>query len=83
MTQVVVTARIDADIAAKLDRIGAEYERSRAWLIAKAVERYANEGVAYLDMLQEGLDDVAAGHGHTQEEVEAIFTARYERRNAA
>ena len=83
MSQVVVTARIDAETAAKLDRIGAEYDRKRSWLIARAIERYASEGAAYLDFLQEGDDAIDRGDVYTTEEVMAEFRDLLDRRKSA
>ena len=73
MSQVVVTARIDAETAAKLDQIGTFYDRKRSWLIAKAIERYASEGYAYLDFIQKGLDSIERGDTVSHEEIEAEF----------
>lgn len=83
MPQVVVTARIDSETAAKLDRIGIEYDRKRAWLIARAIERYAGEGAAHLDFLQEGEDAIARGEVRTHEEVMAEFSDLPDRRKSA
>lgn len=83
MSQVVVTARIDAETAAKLDRIGSEYDRTRSWLVASAIKRYVEEGCAYLDLLQEGDDSIERGEFYTTEEVAAHFVKRASTRPAA
>lgn len=83
MSQIVVTARIDAETAAKLDRIGGEYDRKRAWLIAQAIKRYADEGCAYLDFVKEGDDAIERGETYTTEEVMAHFATRAGKRTAA
>ena len=68
----VVTARIETDLAEKLDTLGAVLERSRAWIVAKAIERYVAEEMELIAFIQEGEDDIAAGRVHSQEEVEPI-----------
>lgn len=83
MTTAVITARLSEEVLAKLDTLGAGMKRSRAWIIARAVERYVEEESEFLAFVQVGLDDLAAGRTHTQEEVEAIFAVRREARNAA
>lgn len=83
MSQVVVTARIDAETAAKLDRLGAIYDRKRAWLLAQAIKRYADEGCAYWDDIEEGQRDLDEGRVHTTEEVMAFLQERHDRRDAA
>ncbi len=55
MSQVVVTARIDAETASKLDRLGEFYDRKRGWLIARAIKQYAEECSAFVDFVEEGL----------------------------
>lgn len=59
--QVVISARIDVDTAALLDKVAASRRRSRAWLVADAVKRMAEEEAEYLAFVQVGLDDIAAG----------------------
>lgn len=68
---VVITARIDPETAALLDKVGAAQGRSRSWLVANAVKRMAEEEAAYLAFIQEGLDDIAAGRTVPHEEVMA------------
>lgn len=50
----VVTARLDQDTLVALDQLAEHYERSRAWLVAKAVSRYVKEEGAFLAFLKEG-----------------------------
>lgn len=74
---VVITARIDAETAALLDQVGAAHGRSRAWLVASAVKKMAEEEAAYLAFIQEGLDDFAAGRTVPHEEVMTWLHDRY------
>ena len=68
---VVITARIDPETAALLDKVGAAQGRSRSWLVAQAVKKMAEEEAAYLAFIQEGLDDIAAGRTLPHEDVMA------------
>lgn len=68
---VVITARIDPETAALLDKVGAAQGRSRSWLVAQAVKKMAEEEAAYLAFIQEGLDDIAAGRTVPHEDVMA------------
>ncbi len=75
--QVVISARIDADTAALLDKVAASRRRSRAWLVADAVKRMAEEEAEYLDFIQVGLDDLAAGRVSSHQEVMDWLHERY------
>ena len=65
----VITARVSEELADELDKLAGALERSRAWIVAKAVERYVREEAEFLAFIQEGEDDIAAGRVHSQEEV--------------
>ena len=51
-------------------------ERSRAWIVNKLVNEAAQKQIEFDDFVQIGLDDLAAGRVHTQEEMEQWFEAR-------
>lgn len=80
---VVITARVDEELASRMDRLASSYDRSRAWVIARALERYLEEELDLLDSLAEAEADFAAGRVYTQEQVEAMFDARRTNRDAA
>lgn len=79
----IVTARVDPEILAGLDLLADRQERSRAWLVAKAVERYVLEERAFLDFLQEGVDALDRGDVITHEQLCAEIKARIEAKKAA
>lgn len=83
----VVTARLDPETLDRLDRLAEYQERSRSWLVAKAVQRYVSEEAAFLDFIQEGEDAVQRGEYFSQDEMERWFEARVaardERKSAA
>ncbi|HEX8669897.1 MAG TPA: ribbon-helix-helix protein, CopG family [Allosphingosinicella sp.] len=68
--QHVITARIDEETLGGLARLSEIQERSRAWLIAKAVERYVKEEIAFHEFVQEGENAIDRGDFLTQEEME-------------
>lgn len=79
----VVTARIDDALIQRMDRLAASYDRSRGWVIARALERYLDEELDLLDSLSAAEADIEAGRVFTQDEVEAMFEVRRHRRDAA
>jgi predicted transcriptional regulator len=80
---VVISARIDEATAALLDQVAKAQGRSRAWLVANAVKRMAEEEAAFLDFVQKGVDDFEAGRYLTHEEFVAEISQRRQRAKAA
>ena len=66
----VVTTRLDPTTAESLDALAERLERSRAWIVAKAVASYVKEKTEFLDFIQEGEDAIDRGEFHTQEQME-------------
>jgi predicted transcriptional regulator len=66
----VITARIDDETLAGLSRLAKYHERSRAWLVAKAVEQYVKEETEFFAFIQEGEDSIERGDYLTQEQME-------------
>jgi predicted transcriptional regulator len=79
----VVTARLDPDTLATLDKLAEHHERSRAWLVAKAVKHYVTRESAFLEFLQEGEDAIDRGDYLTHEELVAEIQAMRQRKAAA
>ncbi len=79
----VVTARLNPEISADLDRLAEKMERSRSWLVAKAVERYVREETEFLAFLKEGDDAIDRGEYLTHEEMVAWFASRHKTADAA
>ena len=73
----VITARLDSEALAKLDQLSATLDRSRAWIVAKAVQRYVDEELEYRAFIQQGVDEADRGELISQEEMEAWFEARH------
>lgn len=79
----VVTTRLDPPTTEALDALAQELDRSRAWIVAKAVERYVKEELEFIAFIKEGEADIDAGRVHSQEEVEAMFGISTGERDAA
>lgn len=76
----VITARIDADTAAGLDRLAKQLDRSRAWIVAKVVTQAVKAELEFQAFVQEGEDAIDRGEFYTQQEMEAWFEQRIKSR---
>jgi predicted transcriptional regulator len=74
---VVITGRIDPDVSAKLDALADKLDRSRAWIAAKAIERYVEEEAAFLEFIQAGINSADRGDLVPQDEMERWFAERH------
>jgi predicted transcriptional regulator len=79
---VVATARVDLDLSDRLEKLAGILDRSRAWIISKAIERYVEEELALHAFIQVGEDAIDRGEYFTQEEMEE-WVESLGRRNAA
>jgi len=57
----VVSVRLGSDLAAQLDELAAEMQRSRSFLIAQAVREFVEREFASLEAVREGEADISAG----------------------
>lgn len=78
-----ITARLDVDVAEGLDKLGSHYERSRSWLVAKAVAKYVEEETEFFTFLKEGEDAIARGDFITHEDLITEIEALKQKKNAA
>ncbi len=78
----VITARIDPEVMALVDRLAAAQGRSRSWLAARAIEKMARAETAFLDFVKEGEDAIARGDYLTQEQMEEWVEERVRNRQA-
>ena len=72
----VVTARVDEATLAMLDSIAARQDRTRAWVVARALEVHARREAELLDFAQRGIDDLDAGRTITHDELIDRIKAR-------
>jgi len=78
-----ITARLDADVAERLDRLGSYYERSRSWLVAKAVAKYVEEETELFALLKEGEEAIERDEFITHEDLITEIEALKQKKNAA
>ena len=57
-----VSIRLDDDVLSKLDMLTKATERSRAWLMAHAVEQYVQHEAWQIDAIQHTLDKIRQGN---------------------
>lgn len=79
----VVSARVDKETSALLDRIAVAQSRSRAWIVARLIERGARQEAEFLDFLKQGIDDLDAGRVISHDELVERIRARARARRAA
>ena len=72
----VVTAKLPADLTAKLDEAADRIDRSRSWIVRQTVAEWIAEEDRRHELTLEALADVDAGRMFTPEEVKAHFAAR-------
>jgi len=64
-----IAIRVPVDILADIDKVAETTERSRSWVIVRALKYYLlNEGADVLE-IRLGLEDIAAGRTHDADEV--------------
>lgn len=79
----VLTTRVSPDIMALVDRIAISKDRSRAWVAAWLIEQAALKHVEFLDFVQVGLDDIAAGRTISHNDMMARLRDRWSTKKAA
>lgn len=67
----VVTSRLREETASELDRLAERLDRSRGWVIARAVEKYVSVENELLDLLDEAEREIERGDYYTHEEMVA------------
>jgi len=75
----VITARVDDETLALVDRVSKAHNRSRAWFVARAVEEAARREAEFLAYLQEGIEAAERGELIPHEEVFERVRARRQR----
>lgn len=72
----VITARLDAETLALVDRVAGAQNRSRSWFAANAIRRAAEKEAEFLAFLQEGIDAADRGELIAHEDVIASVKAK-------
>jgi predicted transcriptional regulator len=80
----IVTARLDPETLESLDALATARERTRAWLVEKAVKRFVEEENEFDAFLKEGEDAIDRGDYLTHDEMMAEIRAwQRDRKTAA
>lgn len=79
----VITARLDEDTLALVDKIAAAQGRSRSWFAAEAIRRVAETEADFMAFVQAGIDSADRGELTPHDEVFANLRERRRRRAAA
>ncbi|WP_186419850.1 ribbon-helix-helix protein, CopG family [Bosea sp. CS1GBMeth4] len=66
------TIRLDEETLAKLDALAADTDRSRNWLVAKAIQDYVKLNAWQIQRIKEGIAEADRGEFATEEELDAI-----------
>jgi predicted transcriptional regulator len=75
----VISTRVADDVLAGLDKLVRDYDRSRAWIVAKAVKSYLEEEEAFQAAMDEAEQAIDHGDFYTQEEMEAWAAGLHQR----
>ena len=70
---VVVTARIDAALKAKLEALARSTKRSKSYLAAEAIAAYVELLEWQIGEIEAGIAELDAGKGLSEEEAEAHY----------
>ena len=79
----VITARLDPETMALVDKVAKSHGRSRAWFAAYAIQRIAESEADFMAFVQVGIDAADRGDLIPQDEVFERVRARREARDAA
>jgi predicted transcriptional regulator len=67
------TVRLEEETLSALDRLAEKTERSRNWLVTRAIESYVSLNAWQIAKIEEGIAAADRGDFATDEEVEAVF----------
>jgi len=67
------TVRLDEETLNELDTLAAKTERSRNWLVSRAIESYLSLNAWQIAKIEEGIAAANRGDFATDEEMDAVF----------
>ena len=68
-----ITARLDSDTHAQLEKLAVATARSRSWLVAEAVKHYVAEQSWQVEAIEEGIREADAGNFASDDDVKKAF----------
>jgi predicted transcriptional regulator len=72
----VITARVDDDTFALVDKVASLHDRSRAWIVARALDDFLREEKMFFESLEAAEASIDRGEYYTQEEMEVWLEAK-------
>ena len=73
MATAVITARLDAETLALVDKVSKAQGRSRSWFAARAIKQAAEAEAELQAFIQEGIDSADRGELIPFEDIEKLF----------
>jgi predicted transcriptional regulator len=74
-----ITARVEDDLARRLERLAAAQGRSKSWLVGRALESYLDAEFAFIEAVDAGRREMRAGRTLSHAQVVSRFKARFGR----
>jgi predicted transcriptional regulator len=72
----VITARIDDETLALVDKVASLHDRSRAWVVTRAVKDFLRDEKEFFDSLEAAETSIDRGEYYTQQQMEEWFAAK-------
>ena len=72
----IITARLDPEMLALVDKVAKANGRSRSWFAARAIEQAARQEEAFLSFVRDGIDAADRGELIGQAEMDRWFDDR-------
>jgi len=82
MSAAIITARLDPEMLALVDKVAKANGRSRSWFAARAIEQAARQEEAFLAFVQDGIDAADRRELIDRAEMEGWFDDRIARHRA-
>jgi RHH-type rel operon transcriptional repressor/antitoxin RelB len=68
-----VSAKLDPEVAKKLDLLVKATDRSKSYLVAEAIESYVEDQAWQIEAIQEGIKEADKGKFATERQVKKTF----------
>lgn len=75
-----ITARVEDDLARRLERLAAAQGRSKSWLVGRALESYVESELAFIEAVEAGRREMRAGRTISHAKVFADLKRRLGKR---
>jgi predicted transcriptional regulator len=75
MATVSISTRVPEQVRDQVDQLAQALDRDRGWVIEQAIRRYLQDEQQFIQAVQRGRDDIAAGRFVEHDELEAELDA--------